>query len=185
MSRRAQAYASSTTTCRARADAIQEPQFAGGRAMLKISNKFPYLRRSTVRLRTLISKFCSSTRGNVAIMTGLAAVPMLAGVGCVVDYTMASMVHTKLQAAADAATLATVSNNSPITTSVKTGGGVPDGVAYLTRFFSADVNAIAISGAMSITPPANVAISGSTMTATLTFTAQVPTFFMGAVSRMM
>jgi Flp pilus assembly protein TadG len=153
--------------------------------MLKISNEFSSLRASIVRLRTLISAFSSNTRGNVAIMTAFAAIPMLAAVGCVVDYTMASMVRTKLQAAADAATLATVSNNSPITRSVKTGGGVSDGNAYLTKFFNVDVAGITNSGAMSITPTANVTVSGSTMTATVAFTAQVPTFFMGAVSRYM
>src|SRR5258708_24443645 len=147
---RAQACVSSTTTFRARADAIQKPQFAGDRAMLKISHKFVPLRTSTARLRALISKFGSNTRGNVAIMTGLAAIPLLAGVGCVVDYTMASMVRAKLQATADAAPLAVVSNNSPITKTVKTGGGVSDGNAYLTRFFNVDVTAIANSGAMSI-----------------------------------
>ena len=60
---------------------------------------------------TLVAAFATDRRGNVAMMTALAALPMLAGVGCVIDYTMASMVKTKLQGIADAATLATVSNH--------------------------------------------------------------------------
>jgi Flp pilus assembly protein TadG len=63
------------------------------------------------RLRALISNFRLNKRGNVAVITALAILPMIAAVGCAVDYSMASMIKTKLQAAADAASLATVSIN--------------------------------------------------------------------------
>ena len=62
------------------------------------------------RLRSLISSFRGNKRGNVAVITALALLPMVAAMGCAVDYSMASMVKTKLQAAADAASLATVSS---------------------------------------------------------------------------
>lgn len=39
---------------------------------------------------------------------------MMVGAGCVVDYTTAAMVRTKLQAAADTASLATVSLRSSV-----------------------------------------------------------------------
>jgi Flp pilus assembly protein TadG len=135
--------------------------------------------------RWCLAAFRRDRRGNVAIITALAAIPMLAAIGCVVDYTFASMVRTKLQAAADAATLATVSNNSPIVASAKTSGTVTNGVNYAKNFFNADVTAITNSANMSITPSATVTMSGNTMTATVSFTAQVPTFFMGAVSHLM
>jgi Flp pilus assembly protein TadG len=152
--------------------------------MVKMSNKLLRISAPAARARALIASFATNTRGNVAIMTALAAVPMLAAVGCVVDYTMASMVKTKLQALADAATLATVSNNSPVVASARTSGTVTNGNAYATNFFNAGLSSMstAVTG---VTPNISVTMSGSTMTAQVGFTAQVPTFFMGAVSRLM
>ena len=66
------------------------------------------------RLRALISRFRSDRRANVAVISALAALPMVSAVGCVIDYSNASMIRTKLQAAADAASLATVSTNSTV-----------------------------------------------------------------------
>ena len=149
-------------------------------------NDLQVSRRSHVlTLRARLVDFRRDRRGNVAIITALAMIPMLAAIGCVVDYSYASMVRAKLQATADAATLATVSNNSPIVASARTSGTVTNGNTYATRFFNADVTAMTNSGSMSITPTANVTMSGSTVTATVSYTAQVPTFFMGAVSRLM
>ncbi|MBV8836595.1 MAG: pilus assembly protein [Alphaproteobacteria bacterium] len=132
-----------------------------------------------------LAAFRRDRRGNVAIITALAMVPMIAAIGCVIDYTFASMVRTKLQAAADAAALATVSVNSPIVASAKNSGSVTNGNTYATNFFNADVTAIANAANMAVTPSANVTLSGSDMTARITFTAQVPTFFMGAVAKLM
>ena len=53
----------------------------------------------TARL-ALIGDFCASTRANTAIIFALSSLPIIAAVGCVVDYSYASMVKTKLQAAA-------------------------------------------------------------------------------------
>ncbi len=69
-------------------------------------------RARLARLRTLITNFRSNTRGNVAVITAVSALPMIAALGCVIDYSSATMIRTKLQAAADAAALATVSVNS-------------------------------------------------------------------------
>jgi Flp pilus assembly protein TadG len=128
------------------------------------------------RLRTLMTAFHRSRRGNVAVISGLAAIPLISAVGCAIDYSYASMIKTKLQAAADAATLATVSNNSPIVTTAKamTGSGtVSGGSTYALNFFKAD--ATAFTG---VTNTETVTKSGTTVTATLTFSYSVPTFFM-------
>ena len=110
---------------------------------------------------------------------------MVAAVGCVIDYTTASMIKTKLQAAADAASLATVSNNSSVVTTAKnmTGSGtVSGGSTYALGFFNANLSASPENtGYTSLTPTATVARSGTTVTATVAFTAQVPTYFMGIV----
>ena len=44
------------------------------------------------RLRARIANFKSDRRANVAIITALAALPLISAVGCVVDYSNASMI---------------------------------------------------------------------------------------------
>jgi len=131
------------------------------------------------QLRTLIGAFRANKRGNVAIICAVAAIPLISGVGCVVDYSYASMVKTKLQAAADAATLATVSINSPVAATAKAmsgNGTVSGGSTYAQNFFNADTTSFS-----NITDSANVTKSGMTVTATLTFSYSVPTTFMKIV----
>jgi Flp pilus assembly protein TadG len=134
---------------------------------------------------SLIAQFRSNKRGNVAIITALSALPLIAGVGCVIDYTTASLVKTKLQAAADAAALATVSVNSSVVTTAKamsSSGTVSGGSTFATNFFNANLNASPANvGYTNLTPTATVALSGTRMTATVSFTAKVPTYFMGVM----
>jgi Flp pilus assembly protein TadG len=128
------------------------------------------------RLRARIANFQANRRGNVAIITALAALPMISAVGCVADYSMSSMIRTKLQAAADASTLATVSNNSPIVSAAKNMSGdgtVTGGSSYALNFFGADTTAFS-----NVTDGATVSKSGQTITATVTYSYDVPTFFM-------
>ena len=92
-------------------------------------------------MRALIANFRLNRRGNVAVISALCALPMVSAVGCVIDYSMASMTKTKLQAAADAATLATVSINSPVIATAKSmsgNGTVTNGSTYAQNFFTAD-----------------------------------------------
>jgi Flp pilus assembly protein TadG len=134
---------------------------------------------------SLIAQFRSNKRGNVAVITALCCLPLIAGVGCVVDYTTASLVKTKLQAAADAAALATVSVNSSVVTTAKamsSNGTVSGGSTFATNFFNANLNASPANvGYTNLTPTATVALSGTRMTATVSFTAKVPTYFMGVM----
>jgi Flp pilus assembly protein TadG len=94
------------------------------------------------RIRTPLRDFRVSTRGNVAVLSAVLALPMVTAVGCVVDYTMAAMIRTKLQAAADAGTIATISSNSPVTTAainMSGSGSVPGGSTYALNFLNADL----------------------------------------------
>ncbi len=130
------------------------------------------------RLRTLFGNFRSDSRGNVAIITALAALPMMAAIGCVIDYSNASMIRTKLQAAADAAALATVSINSPVIATAKgmsSGGTVSGGSTYASNFFSANLP----TGYTSVSPTATVTLTGTTITAVVSFSTTVSTYFMG------
>jgi Flp pilus assembly protein TadG len=139
------------------------------------------------RLRSLISNFRLNKRGNVAVITALALLPMVAAMGCAVDYSMASMVKTKLQAAADAASLATVSINSSVITTAKNmsgNGTVSGGSTFATNYFNANLAQAPESNAYtasSLSPTATVTRTGTTITATVAFTAQVPTYFMGVM----
>jgi Flp pilus assembly protein TadG len=55
-----------------------------------------------------VKSFARDARGNVAIMFGFMAVPIIFVTGMTIDYSVAARVHTKLNAAADAAALAAV-----------------------------------------------------------------------------
>jgi Flp pilus assembly protein TadG len=126
----------------------------------------------------LADEFGSATRGNSAIIFAIAALPIISAVGCVIDYSYASMIKTKLQAAADAATLATVSNNSPIVTTAKSmsgSGSVSGGSTYLTNFFNEDTSAFT---GISLTPTPTVTKTGQSVAATATFSYAVPTYFL-------
>ncbi len=142
-------------------------------------------RAQSARLRSLIAQFRSNKRGNVAVITALCALPLIAAVGCVIDYTTASLVKTKLQAAADAAALATVSVNSSVVTTAKgmsSSGTVSGGSTFANNFFNANLNASPANvGYTNLTPTATVSLSGTKMTATVSFTAKVPTYFMGVM----
>ena len=133
---------------------------------------------SFARVRTLAGEFGSARRGNSAIIFGIAALPIISAVGCVIDYSFASMIKTKLQAAADAATLATVSNNSPIVITAKSmsgNGSVSGGSTYLQNFFNEDTSAFT---GISLTPTPTVTKSGQSVAATATFSYAVPTYFL-------
>ena len=137
------------------------------------------------RLRALISSFRWNKRGNVAVITALATLPMVAAVGCVIDYTTATVIKTKLQAAADAASLATVSINSSVVTTAKgmSGDGtVTGGSTYATNFFNANLAAAPEDvGYTGLTPTATVTRTGMKVAATVSFTANVGTYFMGVM----
>ncbi len=58
------------------------------------------------KIAGLAKKFQSDTRGNVALMFGVTAIPMMLAGGIAVDYANASMVKANIQAAVDNAALA-------------------------------------------------------------------------------
>ncbi len=144
----------------------------------KSSNRLIALARRIARLAAI---FVSNRRGNIAVTTALAALPILTAIGCVIDFSLASMVKTKLLESADAATLATVSNNSPTVANAKAGTSVSGGSAYALNFFNAGANQTISSFNLNVTPTATVTMSGSTVTAKLAFSGTVPTYFLGLI----
>jgi Flp pilus assembly protein TadG len=143
---------------------------------------FGSVRKSVVisfaRVVSLAGEFGSARRGNSAIIFGIAALPIISAVGCVIDYSYASMIKTKLQAAADAATLATVSNNSPIVITAKGmsgNGAVSGGSTYLQNFFNEETTAFT---GISLSPTPAVTKTQQSVSATANFTYAVPTYFL-------
>lgn len=62
----------------------------------------------TTRIRRLLRRLRADCRGNILMTMGLAIIPMTFAIGFGVDYSRAERLQTRLNAAADAATLAAV-----------------------------------------------------------------------------
>jgi Flp pilus assembly protein TadG len=146
----------------------------------KLTRRAPF-----ARLKTLVGNFRLNTRGNVAVISAVAALPMVAAVGCALDYSNASMIKTKLQAAADAASLASVSVNSSIITTAKgmtKSGTISGGSTYATNFFNANLTTSPEdTGYSNLSSTATVSLSGTTITAKVNYTASVSTYFLGVM----
>ena len=63
-------------------------------------------------LMDLARRFRSDKRGNVAVIFIFALLPILTAIGAVTDYSMATRMKAKMQSAADAAAVASISKNS-------------------------------------------------------------------------
>ena len=67
--------------------------------------------RKMAGLGAMLCRFKSDLRGNVAMMFGLAAVPLMLGAGVAVDYARSIQSESQLQGAVDAAALAVASSD--------------------------------------------------------------------------
>jgi Flp pilus assembly protein TadG len=135
-------------------------------------------------LISLLRSFSRDRSGNVALMFGITLVPLLMAVGAGIDYSMATRMKAKLQSAADAAAVASVSANSPgyIQASL-TGvdGPVPNGISDADSVFHGVVNNLKNSmtgGFNGLAESSTVTKTGPTLTSMVTFSAKVPTTFM-------
>lgn len=130
-----------------------------------------------------LRRFAGDQRGNIAIITAISALPMLATMGCMVDFTIASMVRIKLTNAADAAALATVSAASPVVATAKASNSVSNGKAFADSFFNAVANSLISSFKLSVTETSTVTLSSRTVTATVSYTGTYPTYFLGMIGK--
>jgi len=133
----------------------------------------------------LIRRFSRDRGGNVALLFGLALVPLLTAVGAGIDYSMATRMKAKLQSAADAAAVASISNNSPgYLQASLTGldGAIPNGQADADNIFNGimrdPANPSISQGYINLSESSAVTKTGTTLTSVVTFSAQVPTTFM-------
>jgi Flp pilus assembly protein TadG len=130
---------------------------------------------------TAISRFFCDKSGNVAVIFGIAAIPLISFVGAAVDYSMATRMKAKLQSAADAASVASISKNSigfNAAASMTTDGAVPAAVADAINIFNGNASNMS-------TDFTNLSLNGTTVTKTgvtlnsvVQFSADVPVMFM-------
>jgi Flp pilus assembly protein TadG len=131
-------------------------------------------------LMGLARRFRSDSRGNIAITFALALLPILSAIGCVTDYSMQTRMRAKMQSAADAAAVASISKNSAgyIAASTMTGNGsVTAGLTDAQNIFNGNLNTTSGYSNLSLTGT-SVTKTGIVLNSVVTFTATVPAVFL-------
>jgi Flp pilus assembly protein TadG len=146
-------------------------------------------------LMGLARRFRSDKRGNIAITFTLALLPILSAIGAVTDYSLASRMRAKMQSAADAAAVASISKNSAgyLAASIMTGNGtvpIPAGLTDANNLFCGNLNVPNAATGVGCNAPAssgfgNLSMTGTTVTKTglvlnsvVNFSATVPVTFL-------
>jgi Flp pilus assembly protein TadG len=153
-------------------------QYLFSRANFLTSRCAPSQRQSYAKPRAAwlhgayVRGFLCQTQGSVAILFALAVVPIILSIGAAADYSMASRVKAKLDAAADAAALAAVN---------KTALSMTAAAAQMQslNMFKAETQQVANATVGSAT--ATVTDNGTGRTSVVSYTAAVPAAFMGLV----
>lgn len=125
-----------------------------------------------------LGRFGRDQRGNIAVTFAIAAIPLLAAVGCAVDYSTATRIKAQLQSAADAASVGSLAVGSPAYVAagqMGSSGPVPEGVTDASNIFNANINGLTGFTNLQVTP--TVTKTNTNLTSKVTFTAQVPTTF--------
>jgi Flp pilus assembly protein TadG len=124
-----------------------------------------------------ISRFRRDRRGNVAVIFAIACVPLISAVGCALDYSRATQFKSKLQAAADAASVGSVARTSPAAAAASnmTGDGpIPDGVADANNIFDGNLWPVTTG----FTRTSTVTKAGLQLTSNVSFGGDVPVTFL-------
>src|SRR5580698_2870921 len=134
------------------------------------------------RLLSAAGRFRLDKSANVAVIFIIASLPIMSAVGCAVDYSMATRMRMKLQAAADAASVAVVSQKSAgyIAAAAMTGNGlVSAGATEANAIF--DGNMSAVTGYANLSRTSTLTKTGIQLVSNVQFSADVPTTFMKVV----
>jgi hypothetical protein len=132
----------------------------------------------------LIGRFRSDQRGNVAVIFVMALLPLLSALGCAIDYTRATQLKSKLQAAADAATVGSIAKLSPAYVaagSMTVDGPIPVGVTDVTNIFNGNMSGVAGFTLNYMTP--TVTKTGGVVTSNVIFSADISTMFLGVMGK--
>jgi len=136
------------------------------------------------KLVSLIDRFRRDQRGNIAVIFVIACVPLISAVGCAVDYTRATQMQSKLQAAIDAASVGSIARQSPAFIAAGTmvaDGPIPAGNTDATNIFNGNMSGVTGYTLNSVTP--SVQKLNGTVTSTVTFSASVPVMFLGVMGK--
>src|SRR5436305_15276935 len=93
-----------------------------------------------------VGRFRRDSSANVAVIFALALVPIISAIGCAIDYSRATQLRSKLQAAIDAASVGSVSKKSPAfiaAGSMTSDGPIPAGVTDATNIFNGNMSGTA------------------------------------------
>ena len=135
---------------------------------------------------SLLNRFRRDRRGNIAVIFAIACIPLISAVGCAIDYSEATRMKAKLQSAADAAAVASISAQSPgwLAASTMTGNGeVTVAETAAMNIFNGNITGAnnSLFTLNSKTTTAMVTKTGPTLTSTVTFSANVPVTFMQVI----
>jgi Flp pilus assembly protein TadG len=141
--------------------------------------------RFAARVTALIVRFRRNKAANVAVIFGIAIIPVMTALGCAVDYSLATRLKVKLQAAADAASVASIAKNSPgfIAASAMTGDGpvIPAQNDAIT-IYNANASSFANPPAVTVPSPTAVVMkAGIVLTSTVNYSGVMNTTFLAAV----
>ena len=135
---------------------------------------------------SLLNRFRRDQRGNIAVIFAIACIPLISAVGCAIDYSEATRMKAKLQSAADAAAVASISQQSPgwLAASNMTGNGeVTVAETAAMNIFNGNITGAnnSLFTLNSTGTTATVTKTGPNLTSTVTFSANVPVTFMQVV----
>jgi Flp pilus assembly protein TadG len=134
------------------------------------------------RFTALLSRFRHDRRANIAVIFAIALLPILTAIGASVDYSTATRMKAKLQSAADAASVASISAKSAgyiAATTMVSNGPVPAGVTDANNVFNGNMSAI--SGYSNLSVTSTVTKTGATLASNVQFAADVPVVFMKVI----
>jgi Flp pilus assembly protein TadG len=129
----------------------------------------------------LMNRFRSDKRGNIAVIFAIATVPLISAIGCAIDYSEATRIKAKMQSAADAAAVASISQNSVgwlAASTMTTDGPVTAAQTDATRIYDGNLTNLSANNYNNATRSAVVTKAGAKLTATVNFSADVPVTFM-------
>ena len=121
--------------------------------------------------RPVIRRFCQNSSGNVAIITALAALPMLGLMGLCIDYGIGISNKSKLDAAADAAAVAAITSTQSALMA-KDPDAIATGKARGLAVFAANVGKINFGGSTPPVPSIDLSLSpdGTSVQANVAYT---------------
>jgi Flp pilus assembly protein TadG len=143
-------------------------------------------------LSRLLNRFRRDQRGNIAVIFAVATIPLISAVGFAIDYSEATRIRAKLQSAADAAAVASISQNSAgwLQASTMTSNGtVTAAQTAAMNIFNGNINGMiptlfTLNTSGNPSPTAFVVTkTGANLTATVTFSANVPVTFLKVIGQ--